>query len=179
MKLAAGLVVIAAAAAPHRADACGVPDFGRMLADVAIALDGTHEPISVPTIQLGIGSSLDSNVGSVTAGWSWGDRQSEGLFPGSSVSRVLVDVNHAFSHRYTDVSLTYGWFDNHLVSLAFDAGVSTSVAVDFTAGPTARFTVGFHGVDLRLDATGYLAPDPRFNAMAQLVLDLTEISGRI
>lgn len=180
MKLAAVvLVTAAAAAAPHRADACGTLHLGDYVTTLGEALDGTHESLSVPTIQLSAGTNRDGSVGSLTAGWSWGDRQIKGLFPGIMANRVLVDINRTFSHRYTDVALTYGWFDNHLISLAFDAGVSTSLAVNFDAGPTARVSVGYHGIGVRLDATGYLAPDPRVNATAQLVVDLTEMTGRI
>jgi hypothetical protein len=163
-------VAAAGALAPRVAGACGVVNFGEVFADIAKSLVSTEERVSTPDVIVGLDSG--GTVGG-SVGWAWGERAHGGLFPGSSVERVLVDL-HA-DHSY---ALTYGWYDNTLLGLGFDFGAETN---HDGVGPTARLTLGLPAVALRFTGTMalYGGPNPKFDDRAEIVFDMTEVVGKL
>lgn len=158
---------------PAPAGACGVPDLGDAMAEVAESLAGKTEAVSTPVVVLGGGASSEGSAQSVAIGWAWGERQVGGLFPGSSITRVLVDVTHA---DQSSVAVTYGWYDNSLLSAGFDAGVRADAS---GAGPTARLTLGVRGVGVRLTGGLDVGSDTRLVGAAELVVEVLDLTGRI
>jgi hypothetical protein len=157
------------------AEACGIPDFKVYMDLIADAVAPNRVPVSEPVVIVGGGVSLDGTSGSVAAGWSWGERDRGGMFPGSVTSRVLAGVRSDGQH--TAVSLTYGWYENQVLSAGFDFGTEATAS---GVGPTTRLTLGTHGIAVRL--TGGLdftsqAIEPV--AAAELVIDVGDLGSRI
>jgi hypothetical protein len=170
--LAAGALALAA----RPAAACGVPDFGYAIGEAVKALAGETEKVSTPLLVLGGGNSTTGDAYSVAAGYGWGERQRGGLFPGTSLTRVLVGVRRD-SHESTSLSLTYGWYTNALGSLGFDVGAESN---GDEAGPIARLTIGVKGVSARLGG-GFMFGGEETHAagQAELVVDVMDLAGRI
>ncbi|MBX3154805.1 MAG: hypothetical protein KF773_02310 [Deltaproteobacteria bacterium] len=182
------------ALSPGRAEACGVVAFGA--GNLSANLDGDKEPRSLPIAILGAGYSSEGFAGSVHVGWAWGETQTGGLFPGTSLRRVLLGIRTPFdlgadsgnSARVVDgmttstsasrhqLSLTYGWFDNSFFDLGLDLGVAGTTE---RLGPTAAFTLGGKGVDLRFTGgVQFGEHDTRFAGAAELVLDVMALARR-
>ena len=143
----AAVIAIGLVVAARPADACGVPDFGAMLADVAKALDPQTEAVHTPVISVGGGLSTDGPALTVLVGFGWGERDKAGMFAGTTLERVLVGVRRDPDAR--SLSLTYGIYQTHFGSGGLDAGVEHQLA-DGTTGPIARLTVGAAGIAARL-----------------------------
>lgn len=167
------LVVALAVVRVAPAHACGVPRFGEDMAAVAQALVGAEEDFDSPLLVLGAGTSSDSSARSIAVGWGWGKRQVGGMFPGSSLSRVMFELRQS-DHR--SFAATYGWYGNHLASLGFDGGISASAA---GVGPTARLTLGLHGIGVQLAAGVEFGPAPRPYGAAELVVDVLDLTGQL
>src|SRR3954470_3717113 len=167
------LVIVSAAAvatlAPARpAVACGVPDFGEAIAQ---ALSTSTEPVETPLVAFGFGV----DQWSVAAGYGWGEKVDDIFFPGSTITRVMFDVRN--THTLSTLSLTYGWYQNKLMSAGFDLGAEATT--DGEVGPTTRVSLGFHGVDLQLRGAVVLGPQVRAEGSAQVVFELMDLTGRL
>lgn len=174
MKLAAAIALVVVTAS-HSASACGVPDLGAMLAD---AFEETHEKIETPVVVLGLGASTEGTAYSGALGYAWGTKDDGWLFPGSTVTRVLVGVRSDGSD--TSLSATYGWYDSHLLAAGLDLGAEAQVTGTQGFGPTGRLTLGIKGVALRLTGGAKVGDDKaRFTGAAEVVFELTDIAGRI
>jgi hypothetical protein len=189
MKLLLGGLLATALAAPTRVDAC--PEaitFGDL------NLGGTNESISTPIVIAGAGMSTDGLAGTVSVGWAWGKKQSGGLFPGSSLQRVMLGYRAPFDGRDTgaaiarsmdgvtatsdrpaQLALTYGWFDNAILDFGLDVGVAGSSE---RLGPTAAFTIGGRGIDLRFTGGVQFGDSARFAGAAELVVDVMAFARR-
>jgi hypothetical protein len=134
----------------------------------------TPAPVETPVVIAGGGAGIDGHVGSIAAGYGWGETDDATLFPGTVMSRVLLGLRAGDAHDA--VSLTYGWYENQILSLGFDIGAE--VTRD-GAGPTTRFTVGSHGIALQL--TGGVTFEPAVHAVgiAQLVVEVDDLVGHI
>jgi hypothetical protein len=170
--LAAGLLALAA----RPAAACGVPNFGAIMADAVAALAGETEQVRTPLLVIGGGNTTDGDAYSLTAGYGWGERQHGGLFPGTSLTRILAGVRRD-AHEATAISLTYGWYSNAIGSLGFDFGAETNGT---EAGPIARLTIGLKGVSARLGA-GFMfgGDETHASGQAELVVDVMDLVGHI
>ena len=169
---AAGLLVAA-----RPADACGVPDFGQMLVDVAKAFDPQTEKIETPLVAIGGGTTTDGQAGSISVGYGWGERDRGGLFPGSALTRVMVGARR--DADTTALSLTYGWYETQIGSLGFDFGVEHQL--DQGTGPIARLTIGTGGIAARLGG-GYMFGtnrDSYASGQVELVIDLLDLANHI
>jgi hypothetical protein len=187
----AGLVVLAVLA-PHSAAACPEIGFADTLGEALSGLDGTHVSVSTPIVIPSAGATTDGWAYGVSVGWGLGDRQIGGLFPGTSVRRLLLHVRRLPSpsgpdpaarvettsepgprrESPTHVGLTYGWFE-HVPSL-FDAGLDLGVAGSSTSqlGPFVQVTGGMAGLGLRLSGGIELGRSARATGAAELVVDV-------
>ena len=91
MKLAVATVALVVAAV-RPAEACGVPDFGATLVAVAEAFASKTEPRAHPRRRDRRRHVHRGQPYSVAAGYAWGEKETGWLFPGSTVTRVLVGV---------------------------------------------------------------------------------------
>jgi hypothetical protein len=188
---------LAVALPPRQAEACGVVPFGRLLADLAIGLEGKHEPISEPVVIPAVGATSSLGwSGGVSMGWAWGHRQIGGLFPGSTVKRVLVHVRRPLGgsetgedvalrvaspteppRAPTHLALTYGWFDNTLIDGGLDLGIAGTSTSQL--GPIAQLTLGARGVGVRLSGGVELGEVTRTMGSAELVVDVAVLARRL
>jgi 3-hydroxy-3-methylglutaryl CoA synthase len=72
------------------------------------------------------------------------------------------------------MSLTYGWYENQILSAGFDVGAE---ATRTGLGPTTRFTLGAGGIAFRVTGGVTFEPDPHVVASAEVVLELADIVG--
>jgi len=174
--LAVTAVTIAASAFARSAAACGVPDFGAMLAE---AFQSETTQVHTPIVIVGGGSSTEGRVGSFAVGYAWGEKQNDWLFPGSSVTRVLLDTR-TDAGKTTAVAATYGWYQNKVGSAGLDLGAEAELSGLRGVGPTGRLTLGLHGVALQLTGGVMFGGEaPRYEGSAQLVLEVMDMTGVI
>jgi hypothetical protein len=170
------MVLAATVAAGPAAHACGVPDFGDVIADVASSLDGKTSHVAVPVVELG-DWGIEGGTRSLGVGYSWGTREVGGVFSGSSLTRIMG--NARFEPHQAALAVTYGWYETTLLSGGLDLGVEANVHGDTGVGPTARLTLGIHGFDVQLTGTARLgATDPLAGA-ALVVVEVPELVGAI
>ncbi len=170
--LISSLLVLAAAARP--AGACGVPDFGAVLAGVAEAFDPKTERIGTPLIVLGGGATSDGTMGSVALGYGWGDKDHGGLFPGSTITRVLLGLRSDGDLTYS--SLTYGWYTNAIGTLGLDLGAEAQLSGTRSLGPVTRLTLGTSGVAVRFSGGAqFNGANARVTGAAEIVLDVMDL----
>jgi hypothetical protein len=175
MKAAIAGALALVAAASHPAAACGVPDFGAYLVAVAESLDPKSKPISTPLLVIGGGFTSEGGMPSVNVGYGWGEKDQGGLFPGSSITRVLAGIRSNGTNTVT--SLTYGWYTNGLGSLGFDVGAEAQLSGTQSIGPMTRLTVGSGGIALRFTGGAQFGGDePRLAGAAEVVLELMDIA---
>jgi hypothetical protein len=173
--IAAALGIVTLARRP--AAACGVPDFGQIMVDVAQGLAGERVQVHSPTLIVGGGNSLQGWGPSFTAGYTWGERQKGGLFPGSELTRVLVGYRR--SGDANAMSLTYGWYVTGLISAGFDMGAEAQVTGTRALGPTTRLTLGSGGFSVRFTGGVGFGDETRFVGVAEIVVDVLEVSDMI
>lgn len=171
------VIVLGGLLAARPADACGVPDFGAILVDVAKAFDPKTEPVHTPLVTIGGGATTAGNSGSLLVGYGWGERDRGGLFPGSALTRVMVGTRHA--PDASAVSLTLGWYQTQVGSAGFDFGVEHDFA-DGATGPIARLTLGVSGIAARLGG-GFMfgGGDTRLAGQAEIVIEVLDLVDRI
>jgi hypothetical protein len=160
-----------------RADACGVPDLGMMLADVARAFETKTTPVHTPMLVVGGGTTTEGGMASVAAGYGWGEKADSWLFPGTTVKRVLLGLRT--DGDATAISTTFGWYTNAIGSLAFDAGAEAQVSGARGLGPTARLTLGAKGLAVRVTGGAMFGDEPRFVGAAELVLEVMDLGGTL
>lgn len=179
MKLVPALLVggLALGAATRPAYACGVPDFGMYLGAVADAFTQKHEPVHTPLLIIGGGTTTEGAMPSVTAGYGWGEKTTGGLFPGTSIRRVLLGLRSDGSS--TAVSATYGWYANGFGAIGFDIGAEGQMSGTRGLGPTAKLTLGGSGVALRLTGGAAFGDATRFTGAAELVLDVMDLGDTL
>jgi hypothetical protein len=171
VRLALSIVGLVALARPARASEYRLSD---VVSAVDEALAEKPTPISTPLVELGGGVGLDGAIASAAIGWGWGERD-HGLFPGSAVTRVLLDGTY---HPGASLAtLTIGWYQTSFLDLGFDGGVE---ARGTTLGPTGRVTIGLHGIGARFGA-GALFGGARTDvtASAELVIEVMELADRL
>jgi hypothetical protein len=176
-------IVVAATAlalttlASRSASACGVPDFGMILSDVAKAFETKTTPVHTPIVIAGGGTSSEGGIGSVAVGYAWGKHEETWLFPGSIVSRALVNLR-TNTHDATAVAATYGWYQNQVASAGIDLGVEAELSGMRGIGPTGRLTLGLHGLAVQLTAGAMFGGDqPRFEGSTQVVVEVMDLTG--
>ncbi len=136
------------------------------------------EPITAPLVIIGGGVTLDHWIGSINLGLAVGEK-TKILFPGSEVQRVLFGVMHtAGGEHRTALSLTYGWYENEILTLGFDLGALASQTGTGT-GPIARFTAGYKGCTLQLTTGVTFDADPHFVLSAELALQLADLASSL
>jgi len=177
MKLVAA-TVLALVAAARPVAACGVPDFGMMLADVAKAFETKKTPVHTPLLVLGGGSTTEGQMGSVAVGYGWGEHEESWLFPGTTIKRVLVGVR-TNGDDSTAMSATFGWYTTALLSLGFDAGAEAQMSGTRGLGPTARLTVGLKGVGMRFTGGAMFGDETRMSGAAELVVEVMDLGGTL
>src|SRR5687768_6955378 len=175
-RIASVLAVLTLAARP--AAACGVPDFGAMLVDVAKAFETKRTPIKTPVVVVGGGTMTGGGgAASIAAGYAWGEKEDTWLFPGSTVTRVLLNLR-TDARNTTALAATYGWYTNQAVSAGLDLGAEAQLSGTRALGPTGRLTLGTHGLALRV--TGGMMFDgaqPRFAGAAEVVVEVMDLTG--
>jgi hypothetical protein len=178
MKLAAVTAAIAVAVlAPRSADACGVPDLGMILTDVVRAFETKTTPVRTPVVVAGGATSTAGRVATIGVGYAWGKKEQSWLFPGSRVQRVLLNLR-TDARDNTAVAATYGWYQNHLVSLGLDVGAEAELTGLGGVGPTARAMVGVRGIGVQL--TGGMmfgGEQTHHTAAAAVVVDVMDLTG--
>src|SRR5262245_26987849 len=92
--------VVALAAMPRPADACGVVSLGDIIANIDFS--GTTESTATPIAMATAGMTTEGWSGGVAIGWAWGEHQEGGLFPGSNLTRVLLHVRRPFASAASD-----------------------------------------------------------------------------
>jgi hypothetical protein len=165
-------------ATPRPASACGVPDVGMILADVAKAFETKTTPVHTPLIVVGGGSSTEGQIGSVAVGYGWGEKEDTWLFPGTTITRVLVGLR-SNGDDTTAMSATVGWYTNTIASLGLDAGVEAQMSGTRGLGPTARLTVGLKGVAMRFTGGAMFGDETRFAGAAELVVEVMDLGGTL
>jgi hypothetical protein len=183
MKLAAttaatlvALVGVTASARP--AAACGVPDFGMILGDIAKAFETKTTPVHTPLLVLGGGATTEGQMGSVAVGYGWGEKEESWLFPGTTIKRVLLGVRSNGADA-TVMSATFGWYTNTIASLGLDAGAEAQMSGTRGLGPTARLTVGAKGLAMRFTGGAMFGDETRFSGAAELVLEVMDLGGTL
>lgn len=171
--VALGVCAVIAMARPAPARACGVVNLGGVVADVAQNLAGRSEDVSTPLVLVGGGKSEVGSALSASLGWGWGKRQRGGMFPGTSINRVLVDITHTDRTR---VAATYGVYNTTMIPIGLDAGL---VADATGVGPVGRFTLAMRGVGVRLSGGGIIGQDPRLIGTVELVVDGFALADQI
>lgn len=173
-------VLVALAAATRPAAACGVPDFGMLLADLSKGLASKYTPVHTPLLVIGSGAATDGHVVSLAVGYGWGQRDDSWLFPGTTLKRVLLGIRSDAGMETTALSSTFGWYTNTFGSLGFDVGAEAQMSGRRGLGPTSRLTLGAKGVALRLTG-GALFGDgaPRVTGAAELVVEVMDLGGTL
>lgn len=175
MKLAAASVAVLVTTMSARADACGVYSLGDVLVEVAKAFESKVTPVKTPLLELGGGATLDGTIASVAVGYGWGEHEEGFLFPGVTLSRVMLGI-----HSDGAISATYGWYTNSLGMLALDIGAeSRSDAMSRTYGPTAKLLLGTSGVGVRLTGGAQISDGVQFAGSAELVLEVMDLGKRL
>ncbi len=179
MKVA--VVAVLALAVPRVAGACADPIAAALevLADQATPAAPTPGPESVvaPMAVAGGGGGIDGTTVSAAAGIGWGDHHLDGAFgDGAALQRAMIGVRH---DRATATSLTYGWFDDEIVSAAFDLGAEVEVTGAHGLGPTARVTLGVRGIDVQLAASYLFAAQSHATVSVEMVVDIPDLAGTI
>lgn len=178
MKLAAVHVAVLVSTMSARADACGVYDFSGMLADVAKAFESKVTPVKTPLLEVGGGRTTDGTMASLAVGYGWGEHEDGFLFPGTTLSRVMLGIRS--DGDATAVSATYGWYTNSLGMLALDLGAeSRSDAMSRTYGPTAKLLLGTSGVGVRLTGGAQISDGVQFAGAAELVIEVMDLGKRL
>lgn len=178
MKVAAVSVAVLVTTLSARADACGVYDFGGMLAEVAKAFETKVTPVNTPLLEVGGGATTDGTMASIAVGYGWGEREDGFLFPGTTLSRVMLGVRSDGAE--SAVSATYGWYTNALGMLALDLGVeSRSDRMSRTVGPTAKVLLGTSGVGVRLTGGAQVTDGVQFAGAAELVVEVMDLGKRL
>jgi hypothetical protein len=176
MKLAAAAATLVILAA-RPASACGVPDLGMILSDVAKAFETKTTPVHTPIVVAGGGTSSEGGVASIGVGYAWGKKEDTWLFPGSTVKRVLLNMR-TDTHDTTAVAATYGWYTNQLLSAGLDLGAEAELSGMRGIGPTGRLTLGVQGLAVRF--TGGVMFDgnqPRYEGAAEVVVEVMDLTG--
>ena len=159
------------------ARACGVPEFGMILSDVAKAFETKTTKVHTPVVVAGGGTSTEGGVASVGVGYAWGIKEESWLFPGSTVKRVLLNMR-TDTHDTTAVAATFGWYQNHLVSAGLDLGAEAELSGTRAIGPTGRLTLGAHGLAVQLTGGVMFDGDqPRYEGAAQVVVEVMDLTG--
>ena len=167
---------VATLALARPAVACGVPDFGAAIAE---AFREETTEIHTPVAEVGGGWSTQTGDGqfALAAGYAWGEHKEGWLFPGSSVTRVMASVR--MNRETTSVAATYGWYQNQVLTAAFDLGAEAQVSGTRGAGPTARLSVGAGPLALQLGGTVLLGDETRFAASAAVVVEVMDLTNRL
>jgi hypothetical protein len=170
--------VLALAATARPAAACGVPDFGMILADVAKAFETKTTPVHTPLLIVGGGATTEGDMGSVAVGYGWGEKEDSWLFPGTTITRVLLGLRSSGGDA-TAMSATIGWYTNTIASLGFDAGAEAQMSGTRGLGPTARLTLGVKGVAMRFTGGAMFGDETRFSGAAELVVEVMDLGGTL
>jgi len=178
MNLTAVTVAVAVTALSARADACGVYDFSGMLADLAKAFETKVTPVKTPMLEVGGGPTTDGKMASLAVGYGWGEHEDGFLFPGTTLSRVMLGVRS--DGDATSVSATYGWYTNSLGMLALDVGAESREGnTSRTVGPTAKLLLGAGGVGVRLTGCAQISDGVQFAGAAELVVEVMDLGKRL